>query len=369
MKALHLIGFTVVLAACGGKQAGPASDPRAAGGRGGPGRVIPVEVTAARTDTVVDAILATGQIEAVQSIELRPEVEGRLVDILVREGAYVASGTPLFKVDDAELKAQVVRAEADRDLAGQALARTRQLLADKAAAPADLERAEAQARSTQASLELLQLRLDRTTVRAPFAGVVGARLVSIGDYLNSNTRLISLQTVNPQRAVFQVPERYADRLAVGQKVAFRVAALPGRDFTGTVDFVDPQVQLPGRTITVKASAANPSRMLQAGMFIEARLSTEIRPEATVVPEDAIVPSQGGAFLWVVVDSKVARRRVDLGVRTPGFVEIRAGVDPGELVVVGGLERLVDGVSVQPTVVDRRPAVPGTEGAAPDSTRE
>jgi membrane fusion protein (multidrug efflux system) len=353
-RLLLLAGLT---AACGGEKPG---DPALqAGGKGGPPRAVPVEVAEARSDTVVDAISATGQIEAVQSIELRPEVDGRLTDILVREGAYVAKGEPLFKVDDAELKAQVARAEADRDLGQQALVRTKQLLAEKAAAPADLERAEAQARSTAASLALLQLRLDRTVIRAPFAGVAGARQVSVGDYLTSSARLISLQTVNPQRAVFQVPERNADRLKLGQKVTFQVAALPGRDFQGTVDFVDPQVQLPGRTITVKASVPNPVRELQAGMFIEARLATEVRPNATVVPEDAINTVAGGSFLWVIANGKASRRRVDLGVRTPGFVEVKSGVQPGEMVVVGGLERLAEGVSVQATVADRRT----TEAAA------
>jgi membrane fusion protein (multidrug efflux system) len=321
-----------------------------------------VEVAVARTDSVVDALRATGQIEAVSSVELRPEVDGRLVSIEVREGSLVTTGQALFKVDDAELKAQVARAEAERDLAVQALNRTKQLLAEKAAAPADLERAEAQARSTEASLALLQLRLDRTVVRAPFAGVAGARMVSVGDYVSSATRLITLQTVNPQRASFQVPERYADRLAVGQVVRFQVAALPGKDFQGRVDFVDPQVQLPGRTITVKAVVPNPSRQLQAGMFIEARLATEVRPNAVVIPEDAITLVQHGAFVWVVQDNKASRRQVDLGVRTPGFVEIRSGVEPGALVVVGGLERLTEGAAVQPTVVERAPAPAVTDSA-------
>ena len=112
------------------------------GGQGGGPPAMPVEVAVARTDTVVDAILATGQIEAVQSIELRPDVEGRIAQILVREGATVSQGTPLFKVDDAELKAQVAQAEADRDLARQSLARTRDLLAQKASSQSELERAE-----------------------------------------------------------------------------------------------------------------------------------------------------------------------------------------------------------------------------------
>ncbi len=324
------------------------------GGQGGGPPAMPVEVAVARTDTVVDAILATGQIEAVQSIELRPDVEGRIAQILVREGATVSQGTPLFKVDDAELKAQVAQAEADRDLARQSLARTRDLLAQKASSQSELERAEATARGNEARLDLLKVRLQRTLVRAPFAGVVGQRTVSLGDYVTTDTRLVSLQTVSPQRAAFQVPERYADQLKVGQQVTFRVAALRGKQFTGRVDFVDPVVQLPGRTITLKAMTANLKGELQPGMFIEARLATAVRPNAVVIPEDAIIALQGATFVWVVVDGKATRRQVDLGVRTPGFVEARSGVEPKDQVVVGGQERLGEGAPVMAKVVERQP---------------
>jgi membrane fusion protein (multidrug efflux system) len=313
---------------------------------------MPVEVAVSRQDTVVEAILATGQIEAIQSIELRPEVDGRLAEILVREGAEVRRGTPLFKVDDAELKAQVVRLEAERDLARQALERTRELLAQNASSEADLELAEANARSSEAQLALAQVRLDRTVVRAPFSGVVGQRFVSLGDYVNTSTRLVSLQTVDPQRAAFQVPERYAGRLGVGQEVTFRVAALPDVEFGGAVDFVDPSVQLPGRTITVKAQVPNPRRELKAGMFIEARLATDVRPDAVIVPEDAILPLRGAAFVWVVSEGTASRRQVELGVRMPGYVEIRNGIEVGEQVVVGGLERLAEGAPVMATVIER-----------------
>jgi membrane fusion protein (multidrug efflux system) len=365
--ARRFLALAVLLSwACGGSNG--SSGAGGGGGNRGPGGPQPVEVVLARTDTVIDAITATGQIEPLQSIQLRPEVDGRLVAILVREGAEVAQGTPLFKVDDAELKAQVARAQADRDLAQQALTRTRQLLQEKAAAPADVERAEAQMRSTQAALDLLQLRLDRTVVRAPFNGVAGQRLASLGDYVNNSTRLITLQTVHPQRATFQVPERYADLLKVGQRVLFRVAALSGRDFTGTVDFVDPLVSLPGRTITVKAVVPNPRRDLQAGMFLEARLETARRPEAVVVPEDAVSPMGGAMWIWVVTDGKADRREVTLGVRTPGYVEVRSGISEGDAVVVGGAERLIPGVEVRATVQERRPAA-GREPVASDSSRK
>jgi membrane fusion protein (multidrug efflux system) len=184
---------------------------------------------------------------------------------------------------------------------------------------------------------------------------MGQRFVSLGDYVGTDTRLAALQTVSPQRASFQVPERYADQLKVGQRVTFRVAALPGREFTGTVDFVDPIVQLPGRTITVKAQVPNPRRELQAGMFIEARLATAIRPHAVVIPEDAVLPLQGANFVWVINNGKATRRQVELGVRTPGFVEVKSGVENTEQVVVGGQERLAEGAPVQAKLVERQPA--------------
>ncbi len=362
MRPILAVAASLVLAGCnsaGGQKGDP---PGAPGGGGQPAPPpMPVEVVVARADTVVDAIISTGEIEALQSVELRPDIEGRIAAILVREGAEVSRGTPLFKVDDAELKAEVARAEAERDLAQQSLTRTRDLLAQKASSQAELERAEATSRGTAAQLELLKVRLDRTVVRAPFAGVVGERTVSLGDYVTTSSPLVTIQTVSPQRAAFQVPERYAERLKVGQAVTFRVASLPGKEFTGRVDFVDPTVRLPARTIMVKAQVPNPRRELQAGMFIEVRLATAVRPKAVVIAEDAVLPLQGSTFVWVATSGKATRRQVELGVRTPGFVEARSGVEAGEQVVVGGQERLAEGAPVAPKVLDRTPQR-GTEPA-------
>lgn len=342
-----------VLAACGGEGG-------AVEAGGGP-RPMPVRVALAATDTVVEELRATGEITAVQSIELQPEVSGRLVAILVREGTEVRRGTALFRIDDAEIRAEVDRLEAEMELAEQALARTRELLARDASSTADLERAEATARGTRAQLALQQTRLDRTVVRAPFGGIVGERLVSLGDYVTPSTRLTTLQTVDPQRASFEVPERYAQRLAEGQSVSFSVAAIPERRFSGTVDFVDPRVQLPGRTITVKAIVENPDRALKSGMFIEVRLATRVRPDAVVVPEEAILPLGGTNYVWVVTPEATADRvEVELGVRRPGTVEVRSGLSGGDRVVTGGQALLFPQAPVQvlegePTTSDSVPA--------------
>jgi membrane fusion protein (multidrug efflux system) len=351
--AVAVVGIAVIFLLMRGRGSQAAQEAGGGGAEGaaagGPPAMppMPVDVDTARRLSVVDAVRATGRIEAVQAIELRPDEQGRVTAILFREGQSVAAGTPLVKIDDAMLKAQAERAKADRDLSTQQLERVRRLRAQNAASPADLERAEAAARSTEAGLALLDLQIARTTVKAPFAGAVGQRFVSVGDYVTSGTRLLTLQTVNPQRAVIEVPERYAVKLRPGQTVDFSVAAQEGRTFRARVDFIDPVVQTENRTILVKASAPNPGGLLKPGMFIEARLATATRANAIVVPEDAVQPMRSANVVWAVVDGKASRRVVTLGVRSAGVVEVVSGVQAGETVVVGGLERMGEGMPVAP----------------------
>jgi len=352
--------LVLTAAACGRDEAqgqpAPRGESKAPAGGGAPGGnrpPMPVDVAVVRGQRVEEVITGTGQVEAVQSVQLRPEVEGRIVEVLFNDGQRVAEGDSLFRVDDAELRAQVTRAEAERDLAAQNLARQRQLMQSQSATTSDLEQAEATARGSQASLDLLKLRLDRTIVRAPFGGVVGARRVSVGDFVNSQTQLVTLQTVSPMRVVIDVPERYAEVLRTGLRIVFTVAALRNREFIGTVDFVDPVVRQPGRTIAVRGVVQNPRGELQPGMFAEGRLIAAVRENAAVVPEDAILPLQGRTYTWVITDSNRATRRpVQVGVRTPGFAELLSGARPGERVVVGGLERLTEGATVVPRLVER-----------------
>jgi membrane fusion protein (multidrug efflux system) len=363
LLGILLVGASVAvyLLMRGGGPPATAQDGNGAAGPGGAMPPMPVDVDSARRQAMVDAVRATGRIEAEQAIELRPDEQGRVTGLLFREGQRVDSGTALVKIDDAMLLAQAERARADRDLARQQLERVRRLRAQNASSPADLERAEAANRSAEAALSLLELQIERTTVRAPFAGVVGQRFVSVGDYVTSSTRLVTLQTVDPQRAVIEVPERHAVRLRRGQTVEFTVAAQPDRVFRASVDFIDPVVENERRTILVKGRAPNANGLLKPGMFIEAHLATSRRANAIVVPEDAVQPLRAANVVWVIQDGKANRRVVQLGARAEGIVEIVDGVQAGEQVVVGGLERMGEGMPVAPR--PRGQAAPVNESAA------
>jgi membrane fusion protein, multidrug efflux system len=359
LVAVTLVAI-VIIAALGGRALFGGSVPNdSAAAGGGPQAMppMPVDVDTARRGSVVDAVRATGRIEAVQAVELRPDEQGRIVELLFEEGQAVAAGTPLVQIDAAMLRAQRERAIADRDLARQQLERVQRLRAQNAASPADQERAEAGARSAYAALAVLELQIERTTVRAPFAGRVGQRFVSVGDYATSATPVLTLQTTDPQRAVIEVPERHAATLRRGQMVEFTVASQPGRVFHAVVDFIDPVVQPASRTIVVKARAPNGEQLLKAGMFIEARLATATRADAIVVREDAIQPLRTANVVWAVVDGHASRRVVQLGTRSQGVVEILSGVQAGEQVVVGGLERMAEGMPVAP-----RPATAASDSA-------
>lgn len=350
-RVLIIAGLVVVVGAVAGgiavtNDGAPAADANAAAAQQEM-PPMPVDVASAVEQNVVEAVRATGRIEALQAVELRPDEAGRITRLLFQEGQRVTAGTPLVIIDDALLRAQAARATADRDLAKQQLARVQKLRAENAASPADLERAEANARAAQAALDVLELQIERTTVRAPFTGVIGQRFVSTGDYVTTSTPLLTLQTTDPQRAVIEVPERYATDLKVGQNVEFTVAAQPNKVFTARVDFIDAVVQDQSRTIVVKGRAPNANGVLKPGMFIEARLATQTRTNAVVVPEDAIQPLRTANVVWAIVDGKATRRTVQLGTRSAGVVEVLDGLKAGEQVVVGGLERMGEGLPVAP----------------------
>jgi membrane fusion protein (multidrug efflux system) len=194
--------------------------------------------------------------------------------------------------------------------------------------------------------------------------VVGQRFVSLGDYVTPANRLVTLQTTDPQRIAIDIPERHAQDLKPGQTVDFTVASQPGKTFRATVEFVDPMVREEGRTILVKGRAPNPNGALKAGMFIEARLATSTRAGAVVVPEDAIQPLRTANVAWAIVDGKAARRTVQLGARTQGVVEVLSGINAGETVVVGGLERMQEGMAVAPRMRGAAAAQPADAQAKP-----
>lgn len=339
------------LTACGGDGADEA---------GGPSST-PVETSVARLDTLAVNVEAVGSLEARARVELRPESSGRITAILVEEGEEVREGEVLLRQDQNKLEAEVQaaraavsRAEAEFQNFRRQVERNDSLLAHGAISQQaydDLQTrfssAEAGLEEARAALALRRERLEDATVRAPFAGRVGARQVDQGQYVSTGDPLFVIVDDDPLEIRFSVPERYLGQLRNGIPVEVAVQNLPERRFQGRVDFISPYVEPSSRTVALKALIPNPASELRAGQFANVLVELEQR-SAVVVPEAAVIPRQEGSSVFVVEGGRAARRQVETGLRREGLVELRSGVSAGDTVIVAGYQRLSEGSPVRVT---------------------
>ena len=316
--------------------AGQGAAQRPGGGAGGP---VGVEVAKAAVMALADEVQAVGTLLANESVVIRPEIAGRIVGIGFSDGARVARGALLVSLDASVLAAQAEQARAELGLARTSFERTQDLAGRNFVSGSALDQAAATLKVQQARLELAEAQLSKTSIRAPFSGVLGLRNVSVGEFVKDGAELVMLEDISSMKVDLRLPERFLGQLRRGQAIAVEVDAFPGREFVATLDALDAQVDANGRSVLARGRLANPDGALRSGMFAKARIVLRDKPQAIVVPEEAIVPVGAQTFVFRVEDGKAMRTPVTTGLRRDGRVEIVQGVGPGDTVVVAGLQRL------------------------------
>lgn len=323
-------------------------------GSGGPPAPPPTEVEAERVGTaeIVETISAIGTIQPNESVHIKPESEGVIKAIHFTEGQMVEAGQQLFELDSGKEAAQLARAKADAEIARITLERSRTLAGTKAISQQEIDDWKARLAAREAEVALYQEQLSDTVVVAPFRGMTGPRNVSIGQYVDSVTVLGTLVDQSKVKVLYRIPEKDLSRLGIKQPAQVRVAAYPGRQFGGEVDLIDPVVEETTRMVQVRAVAANPEGLLKAGMFAQVETVVGRRPNAVVISERGLIPSLRGFSVYLIRDGTALLSPVKIGVRQPGKVEILEGLSPGQEIVVGGTQKIVDGAKVvaatQPT---------------------
>jgi len=307
-------------------------------------------------------IEALGTTRANESIDIRPLVSQQIVAIRFEEGERVEAGRVLVELQSAEARAEVASAKATLAESTSQLRRAQQLYETKAVSTSELDQRLTRRDADRAALDAAEARLADTQVRAPFAGVLGLRNVSLGSYVTPAQVITTLDDTDPIKLDFAVPETALAQLMPGLAIKAKSAAWPGVEFAGRVDAIDTRVDPISRTVTVRAQIPNPEARLRPGMFLTvALLRDDIR--ALVVPETAIVPEQSRLFVLVVgADDTVELREVSTGRRTPGLVEVTAGLAAGEVVVVEGTQKAIPGSSVR--IMERAPLPGQVTAAAP-----
>jgi RND family efflux transporter MFP subunit len=340
-------------AACG---RGQGATPPPGTGRG----ALPVRVARAEVRDVVFAAKAVGSLEAEEVVQVTAEVEGAVSHVLFHEGDRVSPETPLLRIDPERYRLEAGRAEAtykqalaEQHRAEQDLRRREELARDELVAVEELnrsrgetERLTAESAAAKAAWDIAAQNLRRAEVRPSRAGVINTRAVETGQFVKAGDVLATLVDTSRLRLRFKVSEGESLRAREGESVRFRVGAIGEREFEGRIYHVGVTADPGTRQVEVLAWVRNPG-VLKPGFFAEVTLATESRQGAIVVSEGAVQASERGFVVYVVDAGKAQLRPIQIGQRTSdGMVEVLAGLEGGEAVVVEGSDRLRDGIEVQ-----------------------
>lgn len=358
--------------------------PAAAGKKGQAPPAVPVKLAKTVIQDMPLRLEITGRTEAYETVTLKSRVDGQVLGLAFTEGQHVRQGDVLLRLDPADFQARLNQAEANQARSQAQLAKAR----------ADVERyialrvkgfvseekvgemrtaataTEATARADAAAVELSRLQLSYATIKAPFAGVVGAKLVFPGAAVKVNeTALAVVNRVRPLYVGFAVPEKYLPLLKAGMgsgKKSMKAAiSLPdGSAWEGDVRFLDNGVDVATGTIQLKAVVPNAEEKLAPGQFVGVSLVLDTLKDAVVIPAEAVQQGTGGTFLFVAKeDSTVELRKIRVASVQKQFAIIAEGLAGGETVVTEGHLRLTPGARIKPAdAADGKPAKAGTAGA-------
>lgn len=314
------------------------------GARGG----MTVQVVAFKSvrQPVSEKISLVGNLAANESVEIKSEIDGRVEEIGFEEGQKVKKDQVLFKINEQKLQASLAQAQANLTLAETTARRYQALIESQAISRQEFDQATAALDANKAELELIKAQREDATILAPFDGVMGQRLVSVGQFISKGTSLSFLISQDPVKAEFKVPERYLSQVKEGQAIDIRVAAYPDDVFSGEVYFIDPKIDESTRTALLKARVPNPEGKLRPGMFSNLDLIVATR-RAIVIPETALIIKGDAISVFVVDEKNTAHLRpVKAGLRLAGMVEIAEGLNEGEIVVTEGFQKLMEGAGVK-----------------------
>ncbi|WP_395648052.1 efflux RND transporter periplasmic adaptor subunit [Terricaulis sp.] len=346
LMAAFVVGKTLF----NGVEEAASASTQAKGGGGRGGGAPEILAVAASRHTFSDAMQALGTAQARESIVLTPKVADTIRTIRFESGARVRRGQVLVEMSSVEQAADVAEARAANDAAQEDLRRTQELFNRGFASQARLDTVQAAADAAAARLNAGGSRIADRTIRAPFAGVVGLRTASPGQFMRPGDQIGTLDDIAEIKLDFDVPETQIARVQPGVQIVARTAAFPDRTFAGTISQVDSRIDPRTRTVRVRAMLPNTDETIRPGMLMTVEVRSNPR-DALAVPEIAILDQADGAFVYRVVSrdggaQAVELQRINAGQRSGGMVEVLEGLSEGDMVVTEGLQTVRPGQPVR-----------------------
>ena len=314
-----------------------------------------VSTTVAQTSVWQPAVEAVGNLRAASGASLAAEVGGLVTAIHFESGETVKAGQLLVELNAAPLKAQLEQLKAAAALARQNYERDSAQFKVQALSQAAVDADAANLKSAQAQVAAQQAIIEQKSIRAPFAGRLGIRQIDLGQFLAAGTTIVNLQKLDPMYLDFSVPQTQIDLVHVGDKIAVKTSAMPGRTFTGSISAIEPLVDTATRNLKIRARIPNAKGELLPGMFATARVDEGGKREYITLPNSAIAYNPYGSTVYIVKDGgkgadgkaqlSVEQRFVTTGATRGDQVAVLTGIKAGETVVTAGQLKLHNGAPV------------------------
>jgi membrane fusion protein (multidrug efflux system) len=306
---------------------------------------MPVNYVVASYSSEDQSIFSTGTVVPNEEVELKSEVNGRLIGLNLQEGNYVKKGQQIAKLQDDELKAQLKKVAYEEALAAQIEARQKKLLDINAISKEEYEIAINKTKTLNIDKELLEVQLRKTVITAPFNGKIGLKNISEGAYITPATVIGTLVQTNPVKIDFTIPEKYSQLIKRGQKITFQRDGSP-QDYTAVVIAIDPKVDENLRTLRIRSRATNNGGDLLPGMFVRVNLNLGTE-QSIMIPTDAVVPILDGKKVYVMRNGKATDAMIQTGLRNERSVQVINGLQIGDSIITSGLITLKNGAAVKP----------------------
>jgi membrane fusion protein (multidrug efflux system) len=329
---------------------------------------VPVEVAKATRRAIAASYTGTAALEARAESQVVAKTSGVALAVLVEEGQQVKAGQALVRLDPDRARLTVAQSEAQLRKLETNYHRAEKLLAQQLVSAADVDQLRFDVANARAQHRMATLELSYTTVVAPISGVVASRDIKPGNFVQINSPIIRIVDSARLEATLNVPEREIAKLKPGQSVGLIADAMPGRQFTGTVDRVSPVVDTGTGTFRVVTTFSGEGG-LQPGMFGRLSINYDQRADALVVPRSALLEDGGAAAVYVVRDGKVQRIELKLGYDDAGWIEVRDGLQSGDEVVIAGKAALREGSAVQVIGKEKAAATAAAKTSAAKASKQ
>lgn len=305
---------------------------------------VSVETVVVKFTPKSEQIVSTGNLIAIPGIIVKPEVGGRITNIYFTSGDVVEQGTALVEINPDIIQAELVAAQAELKVNRLNFERSFSLYQTHDISKSDFDRAQANYNSAKANVDSTRAQLRQTAIVAPFPGKLGLSKVSVGDYVTAGQSIVTLQTVDPLKVDFSVPEVYQSKIKVGQTVILRTDAYPQETFSGQVEAIESLINQNNRTLNIRANVPNKNGKLVPGGFVTVTVLLSER-QAVAIPQTSIVYDPDGSYVYKVVEGKARKTKVVLGEKDSDNVIVTAGLALGDVVVTAGQLKIYPGAQV------------------------